>query len=120
MALNDTCLNIGADAMKTAITHLSLHTALPDGTGSNPALSSRVAAGWGASAGGDFSTTNKAFVGGAANGPVTHVGFWSAAGSGNPPTGGVFYGSQALTGDTTFNSAGEYTITNLTVNGSSP
>ena len=121
MPLNDACLNLGGDAMKAAITHLSLHTALPDGTGSNPALSARVAAGWGATAtGGDFSTTNKSFTGGAANGPCTHVGFWNAAGSGSPPTGGTWYGYQALTGDQTFNSAGEYTITSLTVSGSSP
>ena len=32
---------------------------------------------------------------------------------------GTFYGFVALTGDQTFNSAGEYTITSLTVNGSS-
>lgn len=121
MPLNDACLDIGGGAMRTAITHLSLHTAQPDATGSNAALSARQAAGWAAVAtGGDFSTTNKAFTGGAANGPCTHVGFWSAVGSGSPPTGGTFYGYQALTGDQTFNSAGEYTITSLTVSGTSP
>lgn len=114
MALNDTALNIGANAMRTAITHLSLATANPEPTGTNQATSARVAAVWGTVATGDFSlSTPAAFTGGAANGPVTHVCYWSAA------TGGVFYGSQALTGDTTFNSAGEYTVNTLTVNGSS-
>lgn len=115
MPLNDACLDLGGTAMKNAITHLSLHTALPDAVGSNATTAARQAAGWGATAtGGDFSTTNKAFTGGAANGPCQYVGFWSAI------TGGTFYGYQALTGDQTFNSAGEYTITSLTVSGTSP
>jgi len=34
-------------------------------------------------------------------------------------TAGTFYGYDALTGDQAFNAAGEYSITSLTVNGSS-
>jgi len=118
MALLDNILVIGANSMRTAITHISLSTADPGTTtGINQATSARLPAGWAATtAGGDFSITSALnFTGGAANGPVTHVCFWSAA------TAGTFYGSQALTGgsDTTFNSAGEYTVTALTVNGSS-
>jgi hypothetical protein len=113
MPLNDTILNVGATSMATSMAFLALHTANPEPSGTNPATSARVASGWGAAANGDLTTTNKNFTGGAANGPCTHVGFWSLA------TGGVFYGSVALTGDQTFNSAGEYTITSLTVNGSS-
>ena len=114
MPLNNTVLDLGATAMKNAITHLSIATANPEPTGTNQATSARQPAGWGAVANGDFSTTNVSFTGGAANGPATYVCFWSAI------TGGVFYGSQALTGDQTFNSAGEYTITSLSANGSSP
>ncbi|HVQ18005.1 MAG TPA: hypothetical protein VMT27_03085 [Actinomycetes bacterium] len=95
MPLNDTLLNIGANAMAAAATYLALHTANPEPSGTNPATSARVAAAWPGAATGDLTITNKAF------------------------TGGTFYGSVALTGDTTFNSAGEYTITSLTVNGSS-
>jgi len=113
MPLNDTLLNVGANAMAASATHISLATANPEPSGSNQATSARLVAGWGAAANGDLTLTNKAFTGGAANGAVTHVCFWSAI------TGGTYYGSQALTGDTTFNSAGEYTITTLTVNGSS-
>jgi len=113
MALLDALLNIGATAMGNAATHLALHSADPGATGLNPTTAARVAAGWGAPANGDLTISNKAFTGGAANGSVTHVGFWSAA------TGGTFYGSQSITGDLTFNSAGEYTITSLAVNGSS-
>lgn len=116
MPLSGAVLDLGAGAIRTAITHLSLATANPEPSGTSQATSARQAATWAAvTAGtGDFALSGTvAFTGGAANGPVTHVCFWSAA------TGGTYYGSQALTGDTTFNSAGEYTITALTVNGSS-
>ena len=114
MALNDTCLNIGATAMKNAITHVSLATANPEPSGGSQATSARLPVTWGTVANGDFSlAANLAFTGGAANGPVAYACFWSAS------TGGTYYGSQALTGDSTFNSAGEYTITALTVNGAS-
>ena len=113
MPLNNTCLDIGATAMRNAITHISIATANPEPTGTNQATSARVAAGWGAVANGDFSTSNLNFTGGASNGPAQYACFWSAS------TGGVFYGSQALTGDQTFNSAGEYTITSLAANGAS-
>lgn len=44
---------------------------------------------------------------------ATHALFYSAS------TGGTFYGYDALTGDTTFNAAGEYDLTALTITGSS-
>lgn len=113
MALNDTLLNIGANAMAAAATHLSLHSAAPDAAGSNACTSARVAASWPGAATGDITVTNKAFTGVAASGPVTHVGLWSAA------TAGTFYGAYALTGDQSANAAGEYTLTSLTLNGSS-
>ena len=94
MALNDTILNIGAAAMQAAMTHMSLHTAAPDATGSNPATSSRQAITWVTAANGDMiATVDLPFTGGAASGPATHAGFWSAAGSGTPPSGGTFYGA---------------------------
>lgn len=110
MALNTAGLNyvLGTGSFVSAAVYLALHTADPGTTGTSPAASARVAASWGAASGGVVTTTNKAFTGGAASGAVTHVGYWSAS------TTGTFYGSQALTGDTTFNSAGEYTITSLT------
>jgi hypothetical protein len=115
MPLSDPLLNIGANAMAAAATHLSLHTAQPASptSGTNESTAGRVAAAWPGAVTGDLSISNKAFTGGAANGPCTHVGFWSAV------SGGTFHGYVALSGDQTFNSAGEYTITSLTVNGSS-
>lgn len=113
MALNDTILNIGANAQAAAMTHLSIHTATPNATGSNESTAARVAAGWAGASTGDLTITNKNFTGGAAGGAAVAVGFWSAA------TAGTFYGYQTLTGDTTFNSAGEYSIISLVVNGNS-
>lgn len=114
MPLADALLNVGAGSMRTAITHLSLATANPEPSGGNQASSARVAPTWGTVAAGDFSLSAPAnFTGGAPGGPVTHVCFWSAS------TGGTYYGSQPVTGDATFNSVGEYTVTALTVNGAS-
>ena len=118
MVLNDTILNIGAQAMMDAMTHMGIHTAAPDGSGSNPALSARQAITWVTAANGDMvATVDLPFTGGAASGPATHAGFWSSAGSGSPPTGGTFYGAYPLTGDQTFNAAGEYTVTGINIPG---
>lgn len=111
--LNDTLLNIGVTAMQTAAAYLSLHSATPNGSGSNETTATRVAASWGTATNGDFATlTNKAWTGGAAGGPVAAVGFWSA------PTGGTFYGYQPIgSGDVTFNQAGEFSVTSLSIVG---
>ena len=110
MALVEAGLNVGASAIRTAITHIGLATADPGATGTNPSAAARQAATWSAVAAGDFSLSAPVeFTGGAANGAVTHATLWSAA------TGGTYYGSVALTGDTTFNSAGEYTVQSLSI-----
>jgi len=113
MAILDALVNIGATAMGNAAPWLAIHSADPGSGGTNPASSARIAATWPAPSTGDLTITNKVFAGGGANNPATYVGLWSAE------TGGTFYGSAALAGDLTFNSAGEYTITNLVINGSS-
>jgi hypothetical protein len=112
VALNDTILNIGNAAMQTAITHAQIHTAQPNTSGSNEAASARQAITWVTAANGDMvATVDLNFTGGAASGAATHLGFWSAS------TTGTFYGWQALTGDQTFNAAGEYTVTGITITG---
>ena len=115
MPLNNACLDIGATAMRDAIDFLSLHSGDPGAAGtSNTTTAPRQAPTWSAVANGDFNlTTAVNFTGGAPSGGCTYVGFWTLV------TGGTFLGSQILTGDQTFNSAGEYTITALTVNGAS-
>ena len=109
MALNDTALNLMAEALADVALYLSLDT---NGSGTE-STAGRLAAGWGAAAAGDLSiAAPKAFTGGASNGPVSHVGLRSAA------TGGTFYGSYPVTGDASFNSAGEYTLDSFTIAGS--
>lgn len=113
MPLNDTIQNIGCAAMQTAMTHAALYTALPNAAGTtNVATSARQPITWVTAANGDMvATVDLNFTGGAASGPCTYVGFWSAA------TSGTYYGEQALTGDQTFNAAGEYTLTGITITG---
>lgn len=112
MPLNDAILTIGAQAMSDAIGKVSLHTALPDGTGSNESTAARQTATWDTAANGDMIlTADEAFTGGAASGPCTHVGFWDTAGT-------TWYGYLPLTGDQTFNAAGEYTLTGVSIPGS--
>lgn len=112
MPLNDTILNFGNDDMQTRMTHMQIHTAQPNASGSNEASSGRQAITWVTAANGDLVITQDLnFTGGAASGAATHIGFWSASSS------GTFYGWLPLTGDQTFNAAGEYTVTGVTITG---
>lgn len=118
MPLNNTALNLMADALRAAATHISLHSADPGTTGANPTTATRVAAAWPAASGsGDLTITSKAFTGGASNGAVTWVGLWSAV------SAGTFYGGFPIpnngTNDLAFNAAGEYTLNTLTIDGGS-
>lgn len=108
MALNAAAQTAAGNGLAGVITHLALHTAQPDAAGSNQAASARVAVTW-TNTNGDLTSGSKAFTGGTASGPATHVGYWGAL------TGGTFYGWHALTGDQTFNAAGEYTVTQVTL-----
>ena len=110
MALNDNGLNAMGDGLAALVTHASLHTADPGTDGSNESSASRVACTISVSAAGVMSVSNLDFTGGASSGSVFSIGFWDASTSGN------FYGDQAIeTGDTTFNAAGEYTVTSATI-----
>ncbi len=110
--LNDTILNIGNASMQTSMTHLQVHTAQPNASGSNESSATRQAITWVTAANGDLViTADLNFTGGASSGAATHIGFWSAA------TTGTLYGWLPLTGDQTFNAAGEYTVTGVTITG---
>lgn len=116
MALSDAAMVLAANSLRTAITHAQLHSGAPGAAGTtNVCSGSRQAVTWAAAtADGDFalaSTLN--FTGVAASGAVQYVSFWSAI------TTGTFYGSYALTGDQFANAAGEYSVTAITLNGSS-
>src|SRR3954469_15496520 len=109
--LNTAALQIGRTSIASACAFLSLHSATPNASGSNETTAARVASGI-VSTAGVLTTSSKAFTGGAPSGAVLCVGFWSAS------TAGTFYGYQTLTGDSSFNAAGQYTVTSLTITGS--
>lgn len=116
MALSDAALNLMANAFRAAATHAQLHTGDPGTAGtSNVSSAARQAISWNAASGsGDIDLASAVdFTGGAASGPCTWVSLWSASSS------GTFYGRYALTGDQTFNADGEYTLTEITLDGSS-
>lgn len=108
MAVNTAALTAAAGGLATVVTHLALHTAQPDATGSNQAASGRQAVTW-TNTDGVLTSGSKAFTGGAASGACTHVGYWGAS------SGGTFYGWHAIQGDQTFNAAGEYSLTQATL-----
>lgn len=57
---------------------------------------------------GNLSVSNVAFTGGAASGACTYCSLWNTGTT-------VRYGRFVLSGDQTFNAAGAYTVTSLTV-----
>lgn len=108
MGLTDAALNGAAEGVTGLITHASIHTAEPDGAGSAESTAARQPITFtGAVATVDSADATLAFTGGAASGPATHIGFWTAL------SGGTFRGWAVLTGDQTFNAAGEYNVTSL-------
>jgi hypothetical protein len=108
MAFVDAGLVVAANALDAAITHMSIHTTGAVTSSANESAAARVAVNGSVDADGDITWSNVAFTGGAANGPAIRVGYWSAS------SGGTYYGGSLLTGDQTFNAAGEYTVTTVT------
>lgn len=115
MPLTDTTLNLMGTYLTSIATHLTLHSADPGTTGTSlVATAARIPAVWTVDADGDLTlSSSAAFTGAAASTAVTYVGLWSAL------TVGTFRGGFPLTGDTTTNAAGEYTVTQITINGTS-
>lgn len=110
MSLGTAGRNAAASGVAGVATYLALNTADPGTTGANLATSARQAITWGSPSSGAISITGtpKNFTGGASNGPCTHYSLWTAS------TGGSFVGGGALTGDQTFNAAGEYVVDSIT------
>lgn len=114
VGLTNNALNPMADALGALLDFMSLHTADPGTTGANETTAGRQACAFDAAVNGDISLTGtENFTGGAASGACTHVGFFSDA----TPGSDTFFGGFALTGDQTFNAAGEYTVTDVTITG---
>lgn len=110
MAFNDAASVVAANALVAAYPYLSLHTTGAVTSSANESTAARVAASWSVDADGDITCTSKNFTGGAASGAVVRVGYWSAS------SGGTYGGGALLTGDQTFNAAGEYTVTSIAEN----
>ena len=115
--LADATLTIAGTAIGDSITHFQLHSADPGAAGTTSPLGTRVANTGSVDSDGDITWTNIAFTGLAANQAVSWVSYWLGAGTGTPATGGTYRGKMQLTGDTTANAAGEYTVTSITENG---
>lgn len=109
MALSNAALVIAGNAVDTALTYMQLHSTNVGGAWGSGAIGSRVSVNGTVGAGGDITYTTVAFTGLAANAPVGGVSYWSAS------SGGTNYGGSAVTGDTTANSAGEYTLSSVVV-----
>jgi hypothetical protein len=90
-----------------------LYAAVGDGPLSSDQVSSaRVPITWGPVSGQQFTAVNVPMdFSGAAEGPATHVLFFSAS------AGGTFYGFLPLAGDTEFSAAGTFRLTEITLHG---
>ena len=108
MALNTSGIQVGAAAIAADINKISLHTGDPGAAGANNKTTAADKTVTCTATGGVVTVPSTAFTGGAANGPATHVGLWN---------GTNYRGSYPLTGDLTFNAAGEYTVTSVTITG---
>ena len=109
MPLNTNGFSAAVGGVTAVAGFISIHTALPNASGSNESTAARKAATYSGSGATRSLAAPLMFTGGAASGPALYAGLWSSL------TGGTFYGSIQLTGDLAFNSVGEYTITNLTI-----
>lgn len=120
--LYDNALVIAMNAVDAVLTHVQLHSSAPSsGSPSTGAVGTRVAVGAALTvdADGDLVFTGPlAFTGLAANQAIAGVSYWSAAGTGNPATGGTSYGYSAIPvgggNDATANAAGAYTLNTFT------
>jgi hypothetical protein len=114
MPLDDPALQTAGNAIDGVLTHMRLHSADPGTTETSALGSGRVACAFTSDADGDLTldaTVN--FTGLGANATVAFVTLWNAS------TAGIRQGKFAVTGDTTANAAGEYSITALTLTGTS-
>lgn len=113
MPLNDPILSVGANAMRAQMTHVSLHSAIPDAAGSNESSADRQPSAWAHSNNGDLASASISFTGGQPNGPIKAVGFWNAG------VAGSFWGYYQVEGDPIFNGSGNYVLGAFTLAGNS-
>lgn len=115
MPLNNAAMVLGANGIRAGITKMKLHSGDPgsDGTANNTTAAAQTITWSAATDDGDFGLASAVnFTGGEANGDVTHLSLWNTGLTQN-------YGNFPLAGDAAFNSEGEYTVTDLDLDGSS-
>lgn len=111
MGVNASGKNAALNALAALITHVSLHTADPGGTGANEVTGgsyARKAVTWGAASGGVVAMSNDPVFDVPAATGITHIGLAGHI------TNSTFYGDGDIT-DETFGGAGTYTLTDLTI-----
>jgi hypothetical protein len=106
--------HVALDALRTAVTHLSLHSGDPSTTGANeisggsPAYARKAVSGGAAASGGSVTISASIVFDVPAGTTVSYVGMWSAS------TAGTYYGHFDVT-DEVFAGQGTYTLTTGTV-----
>jgi hypothetical protein len=106
--LSDAAMQVGANAIRAALGGAQLHHGDPgSGGAANKSSAPMLAPTWSTvTADGDFGlAASLNFTGGTPGGPCTYMSLWS-----NTSGSGTWYGNVALTGDTTFDSEGNYTV----------
>jgi|SRR5690554_517176 len=112
MALNNNGLNALGDGLAGEVTHVSLHTSLPDDTGSaevGGGSYERVSVTWSSTAAGVLAASNQPVFDVPASTTVAYLGLWDDASAGN------FYGSIQLSDPETFGAAGTLTMDEISV-----
>ena len=113
MALENAGKHVMLDALAGVAIYASLHTALPNSSGSNevsggsPAYA-RKSITWNAASGGNLDNNANPVFDVPAGTTITHFGLWSAS------SAGTFYGSGDIT-DETFGGQGTYTLSDADI-----
>lgn len=105
--LVDAGKHLQLNGLAAGVTFVSLHTADPNGSGSDEVSASpytRQSVSWAAAASGSVSTDDAVVFDVPGSTTINHLGYWSASVS------GTFYGSRALDTAQTFATAGTYTL----------
>jgi len=108
--LNVAAMTVAATALKGAMLYAQIHSGPAGSAGTaNIGATTRKSVTWGSVTGpGNFGISSAVnFTGGTANGPAYSVTLWSAS------TSGTYYGEFLLSGDATFDSSGNYTLSAL-------
>lgn len=112
MALSTAGRNAAVNGVTALVTHISLHTADPGGSGTSEVAGgsyARKSVTWDAASSGVGGISNDPVYDVPASTTITHYGLWSAS------TSGTYYGGGSLSASEAYTGAGTYTLTADTV-----